>query len=270
MQATVNNLSKAEHPTGLKEINDQPDRLFIRGAVPKERPVAIVGTRKPTTYGRRIASLLAARLAAAGVPIVSGLAFGIDTCAHIAALDAGGVTMAVLPGGIDRDSISPRTNLALADRMVEQGGALLSEWPNGTEPRKYYYGPRNRLISGVARAVVVVEAGLPSGSLVTAQHAADQGRELWAVPGLIDSPTSAGTNKLIADGAQVLHSIDEFLETLGISQAQQRFDFPDTPVHFDELAEQSDKSHSELETELTRLELQGMIKRLDGRYYVRA
>lgn len=274
MQATLRTIPGNQLPTALREISDPPEQLYVRGALPSERPVAIVGSRRTTAYGRRVAGTLAARLAASGVPIVSGLAFGVDTCAHRAALDSGGRTIAVLPGGVDRESISPRTNLAVADRIVEQGGALLSELPAGTAPRKHYYTSRNRLISGLARAVVVVEAALPSGSLVTAQHAADQGRELWAVPGPIDSPTSAGTNRLIRDGANPLVSVEEFLEALGIETKPAQATgllatFPDSPQHVNELSDRLNRPISELETELTKLELRGLVRKQNDGTYVR-
>lgn len=260
-------------------MSDPPPELFVRGTLPAadERPVAIVGTRRPTAYGRRTTAQLAARLAAAGLPIVSGLAFGIDTAAHRAALDAGGRTIAVLPGGVDRESLSPQSNLAVADQIVEQGGALVSEWPAGTAARKYYYTSRNRLISGWARAVVVIEAAKPSGSLVTAQHAADQNKDLWAVPGPIDSPVSAGTNHLLTESVSPLISVSHFLEALGVADPGRAAaaagllgEFSDRPLHADALATRLKRPVADLETELTRLELRGLIKRLEGRYYVRA
>ncbi len=274
MQATIKKIERAELPAALREIQNPPERLYVCGRLPAARPVAIVGTRRPTAYGRRIAGLLAARLAAAGVPIVSGLAFGIDTCAHRGALGAGGQTIAILPGGLDRESVSPRSNLDVADRIVETGGALLSESKPGTSSHKHLYASRNRLISGLARAVVVVEATLPSGSLVTAQHAIDQGRDLWAVPGPIDSAASAGTNWLLRDGAGVLNSIDEFLEALGVDASERPADgllgeLSTQPVHPDELVKRSGRSAAEVESELTRLELRGLVRQLEGRYYVR-
>jgi DNA processing protein len=273
MQPTIQTL-QAGIPSALRELNDAPERLFLYGELPKEQPVAIVGTRKPTGYGRRIASLLAARLAAAGIPVVSGLAFGIDTCAHRAVLDAGGQTIAILPGGVDRDSISPRSNLPLADRIVANGGGLLSEFEVGVTARKYHYAPRNRLISGISRAVVLVEAGIPSGSLVTAQHAADQGRDLWAVPGPIDSPASAGPNRLIRDGANPLTSTDEFMEALGVpvtpNEATGLLGEFTSSVHIDELSERLKRPIPELETELTKLELRGLIRKQNDGSYARA
>jgi DNA processing protein len=271
MQATISTISGNLIPDTLREIDAAPKQLYYRGRLPDTFPVAIVGTRRPTSYGRRTASVLAARLASSGIPIVSGLAFGIDTEVHRAVLDAGGQSMAILPGGIDDRSISPRTNLNLAQKILESGGALVSEYPEQTATLPFRYIERNRLISGWARAVVIVEAGLPSGSLLTAQHAINQHRELWAVPGNIESPMSAGTNKLIADGGHPLVSIDHFLESLGVPVVENRDGFIGTePVHIDELAERLTESSAELETKLTKLELRGVVKHLGGRYYVRA
>ena len=273
-------------PKALRDLTDPPKQLYVyssgSGGLPgagddlAQRPVAIVGTRRPTAYGRRVAGMLAARLASAGVPLVSGLAFGIDTCVHRAAVDVGGRSIAVLPGGVDRESISPQTNLRLADRIVAAGGALVSERPLGDSARKEYYLSRNRLISGMARAVVVVEATMPSGSLVTAQHAADQNQDLWAVPGPIDSPTSAGTNWLIHDAASTLDSIDAFLQHLGIRPEEPAraggllTEFTGAPLHVNELADRLERAIPDLETELTKLELRGLVRRQGDGAYVRA
>lgn len=274
MQASIQTIEGSAIPEPLRELEYPPEQLFVRGQLPTARPVAIVGTRRPTTYGRRTTSVLATKLAVAGVPVVSGLAFGIDTEVHRAVLDAGGRSVAILPGGVDDASISPGTNIPLAKRIIDAGGALVSEYPPATGALPFRYTERNRLISGWARAVVIIEAGLPSGSLVTAQHAIDQGRDLWAVPGTIESAPSAGTNRLIADGALPLVSIDEFLEQLGVRQAQGTDAFGQLigsqPTHVDQLAEELKKSAGELETELTKLELRGVVRHLGGRYYVRA
>lgn len=233
--------------------------------------MAIVGSRKPTAYGRRTAIALASRLGSLGVPIISGLAFGIDATVHEAAIDAGGCTVAVLPGGLDPANLSPRSHLRLAERVLGRG-ALLSEYADGTPVRKEHYAARNRLISGLARCVVVIEGALPSGSLLTARHAADQGRDTWALPGPIDSPVSAGTNHLIEQGAFPLTNIDTFMETLGLTGLAasdplvSRFT---RPAHVDELLADGQWSAAELEAAIGKLELRGVIRHLGGRYYVR-
>ena len=238
--------------------------------------MAIVGSRRATHYGRRVAASLAARLATAGVPVISGLAFGIDITAHRAALDAGGRSIAVLPGGLDEAHVSPRSHLAEARRIAERG-TLLSEYPPGTEARKEHFLARNRLISGLARAVVVIEAELPSGSLITARYGMEQGKDVWAVPGPIDSPTSRGTNDLISQGAYPLTDVEEFIASLGLAPAASPSEASPLlkllgaqPSHSDELAALADLPPAKLDGELTRLELLGLIRHLGGRYYVRA
>ncbi len=215
--------------------------------------------------------MVAGRIATAGAAVVSGLAFGVDAVAHQAALDAGGATVAVLPSGLQEEDISPRTNLGLARRILERG-ALVGEYPAGVPARKEHYEARNRLISGLARAVVVVEASRPSGTLITARHAGDQGREVWAVPGPIDEPQSIGTNWLIEDGARPLVSIGRFLDTLGLrSQEGERNGLTAIlatgPRHVDEIAAGTGQPAHVLESELTKLELIGTIRHLGGRYY---
>lgn len=210
----------------------------------------------------------------AGVPVVSGLAFGVDAIAHAAALDAGGRSVAVLPTGLADDDISPRSNVRLAGRIATRG-ALLSEYPPGTPSRRYHYEARNRLIAGLARTVVVVEASRPSGTLITARHAGEQGRDVWAVPGPIDSEQSIGTNWLISQGAVPLVSINEFLDAHGIKgmpgprQGLATL-LSETVVHFDELVVKSKKPAATVEAELMKLELAGTIRHLGDRYYALA
>ncbi|MDP9211991.1 MAG: DNA-processing protein DprA [bacterium] len=272
MQATIRILERI--PASLTDIPGSPGRLYCRGTLPGGPFIAVVGTRKPTAYGRRIAGTIAGRLARAGAVVVSGLAFGIDAIAHQACLDAGGKSVAILPSGLNDADIAPRTNLGLARRILEQG-ALLSEYPEGSSARKEHYEDRNRLISGLAEAVVVVEAGRPSGTLITARHAGDQGREVWAVPGPIDSFQSKGTNWLIEVGAEPLFSVDAFMESRGLAHTRQpRLGesrlaalFDGGSYHIDEIAARLGRSTSELESELTKLELTGVVRHLGGRRY---
>lgn len=272
MQASIYELDPL--PASLQSIPDAPTRLFASGTLPPGEPVAIVGSRRATEYGRRVAKAIAAKLASRQVPIVSGLAFGIDAASHQAALAVGGRCIAVLPSGLARQVISPQTHLALADQ-IRQTGMLLSEYSSQTSARKEHYVARNRLISGLARCVVVVEAALPSGSLLTARHALEQGKDVWAVPGLIDNPVAKGTNQLIADGAFPLVNIEEFMESLGLAGSPARPEHPllaqlgDTPIHIDALEVTEGKSAADLGEVLTKLELLGLIKDVGGRYYVR-
>ncbi len=204
-------------PEELEEIDGPPEALWARGRLEllRVRPrVAVVGTRAPTPYGLAQAERIASVLAAAGVAVVSGLARGIDQAAHRAALDAGGATLAVLGTGVDR----PWPEGPLVERMAEEG-LLLSELRPGTPPRRHHFPLRNRLISGLARAVVVVEAAWASGSLITARWAADQGRTVFAVPGRVDHPMSRGTHRLLREGAALLEDPVEVLEELGLGAA---------------------------------------------------
>lgn len=241
--------------------------LFLRGTLPAATPVAIVGSRRPTPYGRQVVGELAAKLGAAGVPIVSGLAFGVDCLAHEAALEAGGACLAVLPGGLDDASISPQSNRRIAERIIAGGGGVISEYPVGTEAYKSNYAARNRIITAFAEQVVVIEAGIPSGTLITARHAADQSRDLWAVPGPITSPISAGTNRLITEGARPLTDINGFLEEIGVGKRAAHSKHPLLELLLtgeratDELADETGRPPAEVERELTTLELRGLVRR---------
>ncbi|MEX2043390.1 MAG: DNA-processing protein DprA [Patescibacteria group bacterium] len=262
-------------PERLRNIPDPPRRLWVRGGLPPAAGVAIVGSRRATAYGRRVATLLAGRLGAAGVPVVSGLAFGIDVTAHAAALDAGGRSIAVLPTGLDDDDVSPRSHRSLARRIASQG-ALVSEYPAGTESRKHHYEARNRLIAGLARTVVVVEAARPSGTLITARHADDQSKDIWAVPGRIEDEQSLGTNWLLSErDARPFVSVDDFLESYGIASRSRRLSgiaahLTRSASHFDDLVTRSGRPAAEVEAELTKLELAGAVRHVGDRYYVLA
>lgn len=203
-------------PEALAKLPDAPPLLLLRGdLLTLSRPaVAVVGSRAASVYGLAVARALAARFARAGLVVISGLARGIDAAAHQAALEAGGRTLAVQACGPER--VYPASHRALAARIAGGGGAIVTEFPPGTAPRAGHFPLRNRLISGLARAVVVVEARERSGSLVTAGHAADQGCDVFAVPGPLGVATSAGTNRLLRDGAFALTSADDVLQRLGL------------------------------------------------------
>jgi DNA processing protein len=190
--------------------------LYFIGELPKERTttVAIVGTRKPTAYGKEVTYKIAYDLAKRGVVIVSGLALGVDAIAHKAALDAGGNTIAVLANGVD--TVYPASNKQLADRILSSGGAILSEYPPGTSPRDYQFLARNRIVSGLSDMVLVTEAAARSGTLATVAHGLDQGKEVGVIPGNINSPMSAGCNSLLKQGAHAICSEDDVLSILNI------------------------------------------------------
>jgi len=205
-------LPEQEYPDQLRELYDPPAVIWVRGQLPVGPCVAVVGSRRATPYGLRVARRLAEELATAGVPVISGLARGIDTAAHVGALAGGGPTVAVLGCGIDR--VYPPENRELST-AVSQRGALMSELPPGFAPLAGHFPARNRLISGLAAVTVIVEAGERSGALITADLALEQGREVMAVPGNITSPTSVGCNRLIAQGARPVLSAADVLEELG-------------------------------------------------------
>jgi DNA processing protein len=198
------------YPANLLNIYDRPAFLFVLGHLPEDMiPVAIVGSRNATAYGRFTTDRLSRELALRGITIVSGMARGIDSCAHRGALAVRGNTIAVLGSGLD--VIYPFENKKLFD-TISQNGAVISEYPPGTQPIPYHFPARNRIISGISYGVVVVEAGEKSGSLITASLAMEQGRDVFAIPGAIDSAHSRGTNSLIKQGAKLIDTIDDILE----------------------------------------------------------
>lgn len=214
-----------EFPQKLLALPDAPKELYVLGANLDElltRPaVAIVGSRKVTAYGKTVTARLAGELARAGVVVVSGLAIGVDGIAHRAALEAGGLTLAVLPSALDQ--IYPANHHQLARQIVEKGGALISEYPEGAQiAYKSNFIARNRIVSGLSDAVLITEAAEKSGTLHTADFALQQGIEVLAVPGNITSPTSAGTNNLIKAGATIITSVDDVFQVLGIKPANQQ------------------------------------------------
>lgn len=274
--------SSPRYPWRLAQLRDPAPVLAVRGdASVLSRPaVAIVGARAATVYGRGVARRLACELAAAGLVVVSGLARGIDAAAHEGALAAGGVTVAVQACGIDR--VYPAAHRCLAARIARDG-AVVSELPPGAPPRKAHFPLRNRLITGLSRALVVVEARLRSGSLVSARHALDQGIEVLAVPGPIDAPTSEGSNRLLRDGAAPVLDAGDVLGALGFAAAGARLPRPALaprlraivaalerePASRDDLVHVLSRAPGELALELLELELDGRIAEdRDGRWRV--
>lgn len=204
------------YPSLLREINDAPSGIYILGDLPsEERPrIAIVGTRKATTQGKLLTKRIAKQLSDLGFVIVSGLAMGIDTAAHEGALAARAETIAVLANGLD--SIYPRQNENLAKQILEFGGGIISEYPAGTPAYENQFLKRNRIISGLSIATIIIEAPAKSGSLVTARLAAEQGREVFIFPGPPDHPNYQGSHKLIRDGARLVTAVEDIIEDLGI------------------------------------------------------
>lgn len=209
-----------QYPSLLKEIPNPPSRIYVLGELPDDPPaagpkIAIVGTRKATSQGRAIAKEMAKKLSDQGMIIVSGLAMGIDTASHEGAVAAGNKTIAVLGCGLD--TIYPRQNENLAKKILELGGAIISEYPVGTPSFPNQFLERNRIISGLSIATITIEVPKESGALVTARLAAEQGREVFVIPGPINNPNYYGSHKLIRDGARLVASIDDILEDLGIN-----------------------------------------------------
>lgn len=265
------------YPSRLKTIPDAPKKLYYLGNLRPEinKIVAIVGTRKPTAYGRAVTTRLAEMLALRGVTIVSGLALGIDGIAQQTALAVGGHTMAVLASGLTE--ITPHSHRNLAIEILKHKGALLSENPPGTPPLKWQFLKRNRIVSGLADAVIVTEAGAQSGTMNTVMHALAQGRDVYAVPGNITSPMSAGCNRLIEQGATPIVDIEAFVDNLVPKEkaAKQTLLLAQTPEEQviiellqsgiqdgDELQKRSKLSSSVYSTTMTMLELRGVIRPL--------
>ncbi len=214
-------VNDASYPESLRTIKYAPQILYYRGELPaKENCFAVVGTRTCSAYGKELALKIAGDLAGAGLTIVSGLAYGIDSFAHQAAMERGGKTIAVLGTGLDEKSVYPQENLALAQRIIETGGALISEYPAGTHGSKISFPKRNRIISGLCLGVLVVEAKEKSGSLITARWARRQMKKVFALPGQVNSPNSKGCHYLIKHGAKLVESAEDIIKELNIGQSQ--------------------------------------------------
>lgn len=278
-----------EYPPELREIHAPPMVLYVRGRVPPPNgaPVAIVGSRNASHYGLMVAERLGRGLGRSGVAVVSGMARGVDTAAHWGCLGAGGYTVAVLGTGVDQ--VYPRSNSRLMARILE-AGTVLSEFPMGTQPEPRNFPIRNRLISGLSRGVVVVEATRRSGSLITAAQALEQGREVFAVPGSVDSIKSAGAHFLLKQGAKLVEGTEDILEELALRPRKKTgwVKAPEAPhlsdglekavygaldvypLHIDEIVRKTRLPSGEVLGALMTLELKGHVKGLPGRTYVRS
>lgn len=273
-----------DYPSYLKQITSPPPLLFLKGEfMPEDEwAVAIVGTRRATTYGRECALRLSRDLSEAGITIVSGLARGIDGVAHRAALEAGGRTIAVMGNGLD--SVYPPEHRELAQEIVKQG-MLVSEHAPGVRPEARNFPARNRIISGLSLAVVVVEGRWSSGAVITAKLALEQGRDVFAVPGSILSHSSEGPNRLLKEGATPALNANDILEALNLTKIAQQLDarhilptdpveaqLMDTlsaePLHIDELGRLMQMSAPDIASALAMLELKGMVRQVGGMQYV--
>ena len=272
------------YPSRLKEIDQPPPVLYIRGEYLLDDvfAVAIVGTRKVTPYGRQVTEEIASFLAANGITIISGLARGVDAIAHQTALKAGGRTLAVLGSGVDK--IYPPEHRMLAEQMMTRG-AIISDYAVGTPPDASNFPPRNRIISGLSLAVVVIEAAETSGALITAEFAAEQGREVFAVPGSILAPQSKGTNKLIQNGALPLLTPNDLMQALDLTRIGEKkmvrklvpSDETEArvldvlgpePVHVDEIRSLANLPIEKVSATLALMELKGLVRQVGGMNYV--
>ncbi|HEX5942092.1 MAG TPA: DNA-processing protein DprA [Anaerolineales bacterium] len=272
------------YPQRLKEIEQPPPVLYIRGEyLPDDLfAVAIVGTRRVTAYGRQITEELARYLGSNGITVVSGLARGVDAIAHQSALKAGGRTIGILGSGVDK--IYPPEHRGLAEKMMESG-EIVSDYAPGTPPDASNFPPRNRIISGLSLAIVVIEAGETSGALITAEFAAEQGREVFAVPGSILAPQSKGTNKLIQNGALPLLSVNDLMQALNLTrmgehkaarkiipadetEARLMTVLSEEPLHVDEIRNQTELPIEKVSATLALMELKGMVRQVGGMNYV--
>ena len=281
---TIKDLS---YPAHLLNIYDPPPLLFVRGELRKsdQKSVAIVGARRASPYGKLAAESLARDLAQNGITVVSGVAVGADTAAHRGALAGGGRTIGVLACGLEVDY--PAANRELKEQMVENG-ALITESPFSTPAQKERFPARNRIISGMSLGTVVVEAAERSGALITAHHALEQGREVFAVPGSVNSVQSRGTHRLIKEGAKLVESVEDILEELDLplqqveapDQEEEKAQLSDDEQkllgvlslqqkYMDEIIEESSLSSAEVNSLLMMLELKGLVRRLPGNLFLR-
>ncbi len=273
------------YPESLKNIDDRPLVLFCKGntlLLKNENMIAVVGTRKPTNYGRDVTQLFSKELAKSGVVVVSGLAYGIDAEAGRSAVEVGGKTIAVLGGGVNK--IYPSSNIPLANKIIANGGLVLSEYLPDESPRQYYFPERNRIISGLSKGVLIIEAGENSGSLITASIAIEQNKEIFVVPANVTSTASFGSNKLIREYPECLviypqDILDRLhIESVSINEVDDNLELTNEQrivydllrvqdLKFDEIANKIKLSPNELNTLLTEMELFGIIKKKVGNYY---
>jgi DNA processing protein len=296
MKVKVITIKDEGYPALLKDIYDPPPVIYYQGnfveIMKQKKGIAIVGSRKATYYGRRIAREIAGELSSRGYVIISGLARGIDTNAHIGSLEAGGLTIAILGCGIDR--IYPAENKSLTYR-IRENGAILSEFPIHTEPEKGNFPRRNRIISGLTLGTLVVEAAEKSGALITADFALDQGKEVFAIPGSIHSSLSKGCHNLIKQGAKLVNNYQDILEEFRerdeletgknstVKQKQEKIVFENLdeyekhfleyisiePLHIDEITDLTELSHAKVSEVLLSLELKNYIREIEGKRYIR-
>jgi DNA processing protein len=291
-QIQIVTMSDSAYPALLRHIDDPPPFLYVLGTLnPEANCISVVGSRNATTYGRSTARRLSADLTTQGFTVVSGMALGIDTAAHEGALQAGGKTIAVLGSGFEY--IYPAANRKLS-KLIAENGAVITEFPMQTEPEAYNFPIRNRIISGMSLGTVVVEASRKSGSLITARLAAEQNREVFAVPGSIQSFKSIGTHTLIKQGAKLVENIQDIIEEISYKPAVAAISggseqpskkrpkqmplltdqetlicnaLETYPIHIDELIRKTDLSSGTISSTLLQLELKGVVRQTAGKMF---
>lgn len=286
---SVITLEDNDYPKLLKEISDPPLALFVRGQLPSTKlaTLAVVGTRRFTTYGKIICEDLVAPLAAQGVVIVSGLALGIDGVAHNATLESGGITVAVLGCGVDKNTIFPSSHKSLSEKIIKNGGAVISEYPPGFLPTLYSFPARNRIIAGLSLGTLVIEAPARSGALITSRCALDYNREVLAVPHAVTSPTGVGPNNLIKQGAKLVTESNDVLEALNLQTIKQILpqenqtkttdpkeakilhSLTKEPKNINQIILETELDSATASSTLIMLEIKGLIKNLGGMNYVK-
>ncbi len=270
-----------KYPAALKNIYDPPPILFYKGNldVLKNNCLAAIGSRKASEYGRRAAGFFTRGLAP-HFTIVSGLAYGIDSLAHEMAIKNRGAAAAVIGSGLDEKNIYPKSNISLAKKIIESGGLLLSEVPPGTGPQQFHFPMRNRIIAGLSRGILIVEAGEKSGTLITAKLGLEYGADIFSIPGNIFSPTSAGVNYLIKFGAHPVTSPEDIMEFYGLDSGKIKKDYVpkndlermiidnlnEEGMHINDLANLTRVPITDLIGTLTELEMEGVVKNIGGKY----
>ncbi len=275
------------YPKLLKQTYSPPFLLYYKGNLDNlhDQALAVVGTRKVSTYGQTITPQIVSELANQGLIIVSGLALGVDAIAHTTCVNNNKVTVAVLGSGLDKENIYPTTNRALANSIIENNGLIISEFPIGMMPLRHNFPARNRIISGLSLGTLVVEAGETSGALITAKFALEQNREVFAVPGQIHHPLSVGTNNLIKRGAKLVQSASDIFEELNLQEIKQQKKvqaiIPDSPeeatilnvlknepLHTNDIIKKTAMSAQKVNSTLMLLEMKGQIKNLGNSNYL--
>ncbi|MDP2656117.1 MAG: DNA-processing protein DprA [bacterium] len=284
----VCSIDDPDYPPLLKEIHGAPEKLWYRGTWPKQpwHGIGVVGSRKMSVYGKNILPPLVHDMARSGLVVVSGLAYGVDALAHESTLEVGGTTIAVVGGGVDDESMYPADHLGLAHRIIENGGVVVSESPPGMHPAKYSFPLRNRIIAGMSLGVLVAQGLARSGSLITAQCALEQNREVFALPGPLTDPLSEGPHMLIKKGAKLVTCLQDIFDTFEFLSLPKEYARPESnpeneveasilavmssdPVHIDTLIQICKRESHIVSSALLMLEMRGVVRNVGSMYYVK-